>query len=82
MLALSSLPQGIVQTTHAAAGHALQTNGAYAVNSSSSGTTFKFVLHDTQLRIFVLLESLSLVLATQEFTVGFGYPSRSGIPSW
>lgn len=35
-----------------------------------------------QLRIFVLLESLSLVLATQEFTVGFGYPSGSGMPNW
>ena len=52
MLAVSSLSQDIVQTTHAAAGHASQTNGAYAVNSSSSGTTFNFVFHDTPIENF------------------------------
>lgn len=78
MSAVPSLPQDIVQTTHATASHASQTNGTYAVNSSSNGTTFNFVLHDTPIENF---RPMPLVLATQEFTVGFGYPNGSGMPN-
>lgn len=50
---MPSLSQDIVQTTYVAASHASQTNCAYAINSSSNGTTFfNFLLHDTPIENF------------------------------
>ena len=76
MSAVPSLPQDIVQTTHATASHASQTNGAYAVNSSSNGTTFNFVLHDTPIENFRPIKVIAIGAGYSGIYCGIWIPER------